>query len=257
MKRYEPGWISVKSPEAASMRWLPVPPPLTIPGGSFAACNASITARTRSVWTPKARALVEGHDLLQIAPVGLNAGIAKTRCGGDVLCERDDIGDLEAARSVHADIDIDKNWQRPAGCSRDRSELRNRTRMIGNDGDVGAAQKQSSQPVERINGIQGSGDENSRQPAQCHGFGLADRSAGYADRAGGRDPLSDLYTFVRLRMGAERDAHLSRTIPHHRNVAVEIIDVDQKRWRWNVGTAHHKASVNSIGVNFLAYSGQE
>ena len=201
MKRYEPGWISVKSPEAASMRWLPVPPPLTTRWQLRGLQCVDHGAHPLGLDANKARALVEGHDLLQIAPVGLNAGIAKTRCGGDVLCERDDIGDLEAARSVHADIDIDKNWQRPAGCSRDRSELRNRTRMIGNDGDVGAAQKQSSQPVERISGIQGSGDENSRQPAQCHGFGLADRSAGYADRAGGRDPLSDLYTFVRLRMG--------------------------------------------------------
>jgi hypothetical protein len=173
-------------------------------------------------------------DLLEIAPIGLDAGIVQRRCGRDLARQRHRIGDIEAAGAAHAHVHIDHDLQSPSGRPRHARELSDGGRMIGDDRDIGAAQKKPAETHQRIGRGQGRGDQYAADPAQGHRLGLADGRTGDADRPGGRDPLSDLHAFMGLGVGAQLDPQGRGTFAHHGDIAIEDVDVDEERGRGDI-----------------------
>jgi hypothetical protein len=42
-----------------------------------------------------------------------------------------------------------------------------------------------------------------------------------------------------LGMGTQLDPQSRGATVHHGDIAIQDIDVDEKRWRWNIGPTHH------------------
>ncbi len=55
---------------------------------------------------------------------------------------------------------------------------------------------------------------------------------------GGHDPLRNLHAFMGLGMRAQFDPQTGGTFAHQGDIAIEDVDVDEERWRGNIGPTH-------------------
>ena len=101
--------------------------------------------------------------------------------------------------------------------------------MIGDGAYVGTPKQEAAQPIKLVRRGHRRGDENAADAAERHALRFFDGSAGGADGAGASEPLGDLHAFVRLGMRPKLDTHGLRTSRHGGDIAIEQIDIDDKR----------------------------
>src|SRR5207302_6394722 len=120
------------------------------------------------------------------------------------------------------------------------AELRDVRGVVDDEQGVGGRRDQARESPDRRGRDDLGRDEEPADARARHHLGLAELGAGDAERAAAHLAPGDLGAAMRLRVGPEILAGRARVRGHPAEVALEAVEVEEQRGRWDIVARHRR-----------------